>query len=590
MQSGEPVEGGRIGKFRLRLFLATTAVISGLTILGVTTAQRYLPTAAENEMRASLNNQIQAADLSRQTRLEVLFDICNNLARQPRIHAALEDDALDLLYPSAHNELRQLTREWSPASVSNRSSALNARFYRFLNAEGELIPPKPEQLAGSVPKFIDTQLSLQTLPREQQIGYFLSENAKGEEEVIEVIAVPIISYETFEPIAALVVGFYYQTELQNLRNSPLRIGILANDRLVIQTFSQTAKKQLLESVQDQLGQSEEFSADNGTHISLDGVPYRVLPRPLNPNSFYPVAYEISVASLVDIKLTRSRIRTQILGAGSILLLTGLGVSHLLTRRLAQPVEALAEASEAEHHERVRVEEALTRTSHELERAAHFSADASHQLKTPVAVMRAGLEELLIDNHLPRNLRSEVEALIRQTGRLTSVIEDLLLLSRLDAGRLQLNLKAESLRIMIDGIVDDFSVLSNTKNLDIKVVVDPSIYVLCDRLHAAMILQCLLENARKYNRANGRIHIQSQRSSNLVYCRIGNTGPGIPEDTRQHIFERFHRGTSGENVPGYGLGLNLARELARLHRGDLRILDSRDDWTEFELQFNAAQGP
>ena len=62
---------------------------------------------------------------------------------------------------------------------------------------------------------------------------------------------------------------------------------------------------------------------------------------------------------------------------------------------------------------------------------------------------------------------------------------------------------------------------------------------------------------------------------------------IPPEVREHIFERFHRGGVGENIPGYGLGLNLARELARIHQGDLRLLTSEETWTEFEVKFRVS---
>ena len=70
--------------------------------------------------------------------------------------------------------------------------------------------------------------------------------------------------------------------------------------------------------------------------------------------------------------------------------------------------------------------------------------------------------------------------------------------------------------------------------------------------------------------------------------VGNTGPAIPPTSQEHMFERFHRGTVGENVPGHGIGLNLARELARLHGGDLRLARSDGDWTEFELRLKLAE--
>ena len=73
----------------------------------------------------------------------------------------------------------------------------------------------------------------------------------------------------------------------------------------------------------------------------------------------------------------------------------------------------------------------------------------------------------------------------------------------------------------------------------------------------------------------------------VRLTVGNTGRPMSAEARAHIFERFHRGVMGENIPGYGLGLNLARELARLHQGDLQLIRSDEAWTEFEVRFKLA---
>jgi signal transduction histidine kinase len=77
---------------------------------------------------------------------------------------------------------------------------------------------------------------------------------------------------------------------------------------------------------------------------------------------------------------------------------------------------------------------------------------------------------------------------------------------------------------------------------------------------------------------------------MLVLRVGNSGQGIPSDAHEHIFERFHRASVGENVPGHGLGLNIARELALLHGGDLQLIRSGDDWTEFEVSFRLAPPP
>jgi signal transduction histidine kinase len=74
----------------------------------------------------------------------------------------------------------------------------------------------------------------------------------------------------------------------------------------------------------------------------------------------------------------------------------------------------------------------------------------------------------------------------------------------------------------------------------------------------------------------------------VRVRVANTGTPIAQAAREHIFERFHRGSAGENIPGHGLGLNLAQELARLHQGELELIRSDEQWTEFEVRFQSVK--
>ncbi|MBA3833561.1 MAG: sensor histidine kinase, partial [Chthoniobacterales bacterium] len=106
-------------------------------------------------------------------------------------------------------------------------------------------------------------------------------------------------------------------------------------------------------------------------------------------------------------------------------------------------------------------------------------------------------------------------------------------------------------------------------------------------YTGLIVQNLLDNARKYNRRGGTIRISAQTSGNQVELRVANTGRGISVESQPDIFERFHRAGAGEDVPGHGLGLNLARELMRLHGGELSLVRSDAEWTEFRALFAAA---
>jgi signal transduction histidine kinase len=115
----------------------------------------------------------------------------------------------------------------------------------------------------------------------------------------------------------------------------------------------------------------------------------------------------------------------------------------------------------------------------------------------------------------------------------------------------------------------------------------NLYVFGEKQYTSLIVQNLLENARKYNRSGGRLRVAGRQKDNQVILTIGNTGRPIPSSAQQYIFERFHHSSTAS---GHGLGLNLARELTRLHGGDLRLVRSENDWTEFEVRFRVATPP
>src|SRR5207247_740346 len=131
---------------------------------------------------------------------------CRVLAEKPRIHAALEDNARDLLYPNAKDELRDLMRPKDQRLEESEAPTLQATFCRFLDSQGAVIsPPNPTDF-GTLRPEEESQLALKTLPGEEQIGYLLRKSADSAETVDEVVAMPILSTETGEPIAAIVVG------------------------------------------------------------------------------------------------------------------------------------------------------------------------------------------------------------------------------------------------------------------------------------------------------------------------------------------------------------------------------------------------
>jgi signal transduction histidine kinase len=223
-----------------------------------------------------------------------------------------------------------------------------------------------------------------------------------------------------------------------------------------------------------------------------------------------------------------------------------------------------------------------RLQRSFEQAARFSADASHQLKTPIAILRAGIEEVVEEPGVSDDQHNRLAELLQQTRRLNSVADNLLLLSRADAGRLTLRQTPFDLRNVIEGSLDDARILGEKNGLTVEANLPDALPMSGDREMVSLALQNLIENAVKYNRPGGRISVSAVDSGERVEVCVGNTGRCIPHERARHIFERFYRAQGDEQTPGHGLGLSIARELARAHQGDLSLSRSADDWTEFCL--------
>lgn len=566
-----------IARFRARLLIAMMLVVSAATITALYLGQRTTARAAAAELQGKFERELAALHDAQQLRHAALVERCRALVRRPRIHAALEDNALDLLYPSAGDELRDLmTRE---AGTDYGGYALHAEFYRFLDPNGAVIPAHGGTGAGALLPPQEAQLALPTLSERTQLGYVAPAQGAW---LYEVLATPVLSSETGEPIAALVVGFRPASfGLDAEAPGPLR-GIWMAGRLHLPRLA-PADHARLQALLPSLVEPGRL-APAPSRVEIGGVPHLLLTMRLNPDSAFAPAHEVYLHPLTELLARQRQLRRQVLAVAALLLLGGFGASRMLAVRLARPVERLARESQEDRAQRARAEAALEQTSEELQRAARFSADASHQLKTPVTVLRAGLEELLTHENLTAEQRHELSALVHQTYRLSGVIEDLLLLSRMDAGRLAIDFAPVDLSYLIETALDDLGARSDGQDLQIETDVPAGLTIAGDRRYLPVVLQNLLENARKYNRTGGRIRIAARQEEGAVYFRVSNTASPIPPAVQTRIFERFHRGSMGENVPGYGLGLNLAHELARLHGGELRLLRSDEEWTEFEVRF------
>src|SRR5438477_6447904 len=451
-----------VTSFRTKLALTIMLVVSAVTVVVIYLGEGRVTANAERYLRQKFQAELSSLDSLQELRNATLAERCRVLSEKPRIHAALEDNALDLLYPSAKDELRDLMEGEEPSS-EQAASTLHARFYRFLDGAGAVLPPPNLKDVGVINTAAEAQLALAQLPEKQQSGY-LSHPDDGSDRVDEIIAFPIFSTETGEIISALVVGFKPLEIVPKSDAAGIKSGIWVNGRLHLASLSQSELGALGNEITRALTRSD--SAQNNFTVRVNGAPHLLFYKRLNPGSLFPPAYEICLYPLASAVAQLHRLRWQIGGAGGLLLLGGFVVSHFVAVRFSKPVEKLALDSEQNRAQRRRAEAALISTSEKLKRSTRYSADASHQLKTPVTVLRAGLEALLAHEDFKPEIYEELSTLLHQTHRLSGTIEDLLLLARLDSGHLQIKSETVDLSELIEEWLDDLARLLD--QVDVKI--------------------------------------------------------------------------------------------------------------------------
>lgn len=233
---------------------------------------------------------------------------------------------------------------------------------------------------------------------------------------------------------------------------------------------------------------------------------------------------------------------------------------------------------------------MDRLEASFRQAIRFSADASHELKTPLTIMQGELENAL-QQAAPGSQEQAVYAnLLEATQRLKAITQSLLLLARADAGQLPLRMEPLNLPAVVEELVEDARILGEDADLSIDFTCSdrkpPP--VPADRALLRLALANLLDNAVKYNRPGGRVEVALATEPLAVRLRVANTGPGVPPGAADHLFERFYRADSARagSTGGAGLGLSLGREIVHAHQGTLTLVESRADWTVFELMLPA----
>jgi signal transduction histidine kinase len=325
----------------------------------------------------------------------------------------------------------------------------------------------------------------------------------------------------------------------------------------------------------------------------DGRALRAIPTPLSAAG--PEIGGILVAAPLERAATDVNVflRAMLVTAPFVLLASVL-VGWELARRALVPVERIIDELEAitdgrSLHRRLAVPTAgeevarlaqtlngmLARLEQSFSSLRRFTADASHELKTPLMVVRAGVERALTDGDTPDEVLASLDETLDQINRMNELVESLLTLARADEGRAPLAVERTDLRELVAEASETAGMLGEGADVTVTTrMPDGSVWAAVDRRRIRELLLNLVTNAIKYTPAGGRLELQLDERADQILLIVRDSGIGLAAGDLPHVFERFWRADlarsrTGER-PGTGLGLAITKWIAEAHGGSIAV--------------------
>ena len=222
---------------------------------------------------------------------------------------------------------------------------------------------------------------------------------------------------------------------------------------------------------------------------------------------------------------------------------------------------------------------LNRLEESFQQTSRFTADAAHELKTPLTVLRGKLEQAVISED---SSQLDLNAILDEVGQLSAITRKLLLLSQADSGSMALHLETINITDLLDELTSDMELLSD--ELVLHCSIERELITKGDIVLLRQLLNNLLVNVMRYSLHEKGVTIHASQNESSIEVLISNFCHPISSEVRSQLFDRFYRGEPEQlqGISGSGLGLSLAREIARAHGGDLTLEPGKKDVVAMRL--------
>lgn len=340
-------------------------------------------------------------------------------------------------------------------------------------------------------------------------------------------------------------------------------------------------------------------------VKSEMMPHRVVSvnvytKPVFEND--KVAYIVQVASPLD--AVEAALNNLKIALGTIVpivvLATGI-IGYLLAMAALHPVNNMIRTIRQITAANMKLKIAVPRTNDEIQRLAEtfddmlgrldhaftsqrqFVEDLSHELKTPLTVMKGEFEVALKKMRSSEEYESILKSGLEEINKITSLVENLLMIARLESNQIAPEITAVELAGLVSNIVSDMKVLADQKQIQLAFSGPSSQPIKGDTNQLKRLFVNLIDNAIKYTPPGGRISIYMDRDNGNVSIRIVDTGKGIPKEELDHIFDRFYRVDKSRSSIGFGLGLSIVKSIAEMHKGTVTVSSQPGQGTTFNIR-------
>ncbi len=277
--------------------------------------------------------------------------------------------------------------------------------------------------------------------------------------------------------------------------------------------------------------------------------------------------------------------------------------YWLMRRSLQPVDEITKRAEGITSTNLSERLPVIRTGDELERLSvslnrmierldqafqhinRFSADASHELRTPLTILQLELEEIAQSHRLNPPLTDQIGSALEETHRMSHIVENLLVISRLDAGEVKIDKTRLDLGHLAASTAEQMRLLAEEKSILLRSNVAAGIFVEGDRSRLQQVIVNLVANAIKYTQEGGEVEVSVHGRGCTAVLEVSDNGAGISAHALPHVFERFYRADKARsrNSGGAGLGLAIVKAICTAHGAEICVSSQEGHGSRFNVE-------